>query len=283
MRSQLCPIIARRLPGNFLKHAIEVRQRLESDFIRDFADAQIWIEQQVLRLFDAHARDVVGEVQPGGLLEHLAKMERARVNRLGNLAEGQVFSLVFDDELFGARDRWRLGIVLLHQELIANQRDVLGENSQQLHNRIVLAWRNNLGVGVEALQLLGADVQTPFRHELGGARDLRLRRLPAQNLASLEEADQLLTLANRHGRINQANAAGRGVRLELRIFRKLLLGLEAGRASFALFSEQRTKTVLIAAAVIGQLPRFHRAKGDGKAGGFGEGAFVILVNFGSGE
>ena len=52
---QLPPVLRRRLAENLFEHAVEVRQRLETDFKRDFTDAQVRIEQQVFRLLDANA------------------------------------------------------------------------------------------------------------------------------------------------------------------------------------------------------------------------------------
>src|SRR5229473_538513 len=55
---QLPPIFRRRLAENSLEDAIEMGERLEADFVSDLADAQVRVQQQVLGLFDAHARDV---------------------------------------------------------------------------------------------------------------------------------------------------------------------------------------------------------------------------------
>ena len=59
-------------------------------------------------------------------------------------------------------------------------------------------------------------------------------------------------------------------------FRKLLLHLQAGRARPALFRQHGAQGILVALAVVRQLPRFHRAQRDGQAGGFAERLLVIL-------
>ena len=54
-RAQLLPVFGGRLAEDSFEHAVEMRQGLEADFKRDFADAQIGIEQQVFGLLDPHA------------------------------------------------------------------------------------------------------------------------------------------------------------------------------------------------------------------------------------
>ena len=68
------------------------------------------IEQEVFGLLDAHAREVIGEVDAGHLLEHLAEIERAGVDGLGDVAEAEVLGLVLLDELLGPGDDGRLGV-----------------------------------------------------------------------------------------------------------------------------------------------------------------------------
>src|SRR5437879_10830258 len=68
---QLSAKLRRRLAEDLLEDAIEVCERLEPHFVGDFADAQVWVQQQAFGLFDAHTRNVVGEVHTGYLLEHL--------------------------------------------------------------------------------------------------------------------------------------------------------------------------------------------------------------------
>ena len=54
--------IGGRLTKNPFERAIELRQGLKADVVCDFADAEIRVEQPVARVFQADARDVVGEL-----------------------------------------------------------------------------------------------------------------------------------------------------------------------------------------------------------------------------
>ena len=107
-----------------------MRQRLKSDLVSDLTNAQVGVEQQVPRLLHSHAREVVGEVGAGCLLEHFAEIEGAHVDRPGDLAQRQLIRLMLLDVLFGARDGRRLGVFPLNDELVAQHREVLGENAQ---------------------------------------------------------------------------------------------------------------------------------------------------------
>src|SRR4051794_8801709 len=59
---QLRPIFGGRLAKNLLKHAVEMRKRLESDFKRNLTDTQVRIQQQVLGFLDPDPRKVIGEI-----------------------------------------------------------------------------------------------------------------------------------------------------------------------------------------------------------------------------
>src|ERR1035438_1611915 len=87
--------MGRRLADCFLEHPVEVRERLEADLEGDFTHPQIGIEQEVLGSLDADARDVIREVQARRLLEDLAEIEGAGVDRFGNLPEAHGVGLVF--------------------------------------------------------------------------------------------------------------------------------------------------------------------------------------------
>jgi hypothetical protein len=77
-REQLRAVLGGRLAQQLLEDAVEMRERLEPDLERDLAHAQVGIQQEILRLFNANAGQVVGEVDAGDLLEHLAEVKRAR-------------------------------------------------------------------------------------------------------------------------------------------------------------------------------------------------------------
>jgi hypothetical protein len=95
-------IIGRRTAQHPFEHAVKMREGLKTDFVGDFADPQIGIQQKVSGFFNAHAGDVFREIDAGDLFELLAKIETAHVDRLGNLIQGKFLALVIIDELLGS-------------------------------------------------------------------------------------------------------------------------------------------------------------------------------------
>ena len=190
-------ILGGRLTRELLEDAVEVRERLEADFIGDFADAQVGVEEKVLGLLNADAGEVVGEVDAGRLLEHLAEVEGARVDRLGDHAQGEVLLVVLLDEVLGAGDHRRLGVGGADHDLVAHHAEVVGKDVEQVERGLVpLGWEHGR-VEVGRVQLLARLHDAPFSGELGGAVELRLGRLAAEDLAGLEIADGLVTSADR--------------------------------------------------------------------------------------
>ena len=112
-------IIRRRFAGNFFEHAIKMRERLETNLVSDFANAQIRVEQKILRAFDANPRDVFGKVEARALLEHLAEIKCAGVDSFGDLAERQIVSVILFNIFLGAGDHRRLCVVELNDDLVA--------------------------------------------------------------------------------------------------------------------------------------------------------------------
>src|SRR3569833_1273110 len=118
------------LAEHFFEDAVEVRQRLEPDFKRNLAHAQIGIEQQILRFFNPHPRQVIRKIDPGNLLEHFAKIKGTHIDGLGHLTERQVFGLMLLNVFPGASDGQGLSVALLHRDLVALDGKVLRENAQ---------------------------------------------------------------------------------------------------------------------------------------------------------
>jgi hypothetical protein len=50
------------LAKNPFKRAIEVRERLKPDVVRDLANAKVRVQQPIPRVFQPHARNVIGEL-----------------------------------------------------------------------------------------------------------------------------------------------------------------------------------------------------------------------------
>src|SRR5690242_21507896 len=74
---QLHAVLGGRLAKNLFEDAIKMCQRLKTDLKSDFTDAQVGIQQKVLGLLDPDARQIIGEVDAGNLLEHLAEIKSA--------------------------------------------------------------------------------------------------------------------------------------------------------------------------------------------------------------
>jgi putative heme iron utilization protein len=72
------------LAGDSFEHPVEVSQRLETNLKGDLADAQIGIEQQVFGFLDAHAREVIREIDARDFFEHFAKIKCAGIDRFGD-------------------------------------------------------------------------------------------------------------------------------------------------------------------------------------------------------
>ena len=86
MRGQFRPIFRGRLAEDFFENPVKMCQRLEPDLERNLADPQVPIEKQVPGFLNAHARQIVGEIDAGYLLEQFAKIKCARVDGLCHLA-----------------------------------------------------------------------------------------------------------------------------------------------------------------------------------------------------
>src|SRR3984893_19598005 len=114
--SEVPAIIARRPTGDFFERTVELRQRLEADLERDFADAQIWILQKIARLLDASAGDEFDEVQSSGLLEFFAEIIRAHVYHSRHVGQRKRFAIMLANVITRARDGFRLGVAALQRE-----------------------------------------------------------------------------------------------------------------------------------------------------------------------
>jgi len=61
-RCHVRPELSGGLAENPFECAIELREGLKAYFVCNFADAQIWVQQAVARVFETDARDVIGEL-----------------------------------------------------------------------------------------------------------------------------------------------------------------------------------------------------------------------------
>ena len=87
--------------------------------------------QQDFGFLDSDPCDVFCERQASGFLEELAEVVGAGVDGPGHLAQRQFLSLVLQDEFLGAGNDPRFSVFLVHQHLVADDGQVLGENARQ--------------------------------------------------------------------------------------------------------------------------------------------------------
>src|SRR5215203_4053400 len=117
-RPRLLAASRRGFAGDALEATVEVRQGLEARLISDLADPVVQIEQKQFGLFNPHAGDIVGEMEPGDLLELLTEVERADGGMTGNLAQGKIFLAMVMDVLPRAGHLRQLRDSFLQQDLV---------------------------------------------------------------------------------------------------------------------------------------------------------------------
>ncbi len=71
----LCPKVARRFAKHALVGPVKLCERLEPNVVSYLANPAIRVEELRPRIFDAHSRDIVGELQPGGSVEDFAEVK----------------------------------------------------------------------------------------------------------------------------------------------------------------------------------------------------------------
>lgn len=178
-------VASRGLGKKLAKDAIKMGERSKTNFKRDFTDPQVRVEQQILSFFDPNPCNVICEIYPGRFLKQFAEMEPAGVNHLRNLIEVDILSLVFLYVSFGPSDHWGFGILLLHDYLVSEHREMLGKNLKQGSRRLLLFLRHHPGGEVSILHSFSITAHTQFRQHCCGA--LKLTRCPllAKQLACL--------------------------------------------------------------------------------------------------
>src|SRR6266545_724533 len=75
-----------RLTKDTFESAVELRERLKSDVVGDFTDAQVRVEKPGPGIFQAHTGYVIGELQAGGFVENFAEMKYTRTRRLRHIS-----------------------------------------------------------------------------------------------------------------------------------------------------------------------------------------------------
>jgi len=85
-------VLRRRFPGESLKHAIELRERLKSNSEGDFTDTQTRISQEITRVLEPSVRDVVDKIYAGYPFEILTQIIRVHVYRFCDSGQGELFA-----------------------------------------------------------------------------------------------------------------------------------------------------------------------------------------------
>lgn len=85
-------VLSWRFARQFFEDPIELRERLKTDCERDFADAQIRIPQQITRILESDAGDVIDKIYARHLLERFTEMIRADIDCFRHLAERKFFA-----------------------------------------------------------------------------------------------------------------------------------------------------------------------------------------------
>src|SRR5260370_7243936 len=116
------------------------------------------------------------------------------------------------DELFGARDGGRFGVLLLDNELIANQRKVLSEYGKQAEHGVILFGGQNIGVKIGLLQLLQVNLEPPVKQLPGDTFKLFLGWFFGPDLPGLQKTNQFISQANWNGGFAEARKADGGLR-----------------------------------------------------------------------
>src|SRR5439155_2793272 len=93
------------------------------------------IEQKRFRFLYSYSLEVVDEIHPRRLLEHLAKVMPTDISRLGYAPEGERFCLMFLDELPCSRHVGGLVFFAPDHQLIRQNRKVLRKNTQEPQHR----------------------------------------------------------------------------------------------------------------------------------------------------
>ena len=88
MASSRRPVFRRGFARKPFESAIELRQRLEADFKRDFADPQIRNAEKFARLLDPRAGNVIDKFGAGHPFEFLAQIIRADGDEVRNSCQG---------------------------------------------------------------------------------------------------------------------------------------------------------------------------------------------------
>lgn len=121
-----CAVGTRRFFRKPFEDTIELRERLEPHSERDFADAQIRIQQQIARFVESGACHVIDKIYAGDLPELFAQMIRVDIDRFRHFGERELIGRMFVDEIPRFPDLHRLCPIVLR--LICSSHHCLSAN-----------------------------------------------------------------------------------------------------------------------------------------------------------
>lgn len=137
---------------------------------------------------------------------------------------------------------------------------MLGKNGQQSNERLVLLRCKEAGVEVGFPQPLEIDLSAKGQQGLRDFIELGAIRAVQQDLAGLEEGDELVADAHRHRRFAKAGKTLKRFRRELRFCFELLLKSVARGAGLVGLRHQGAKRVLDLAVKINDVHYFRRVQ-----------------------
>jgi len=115
--------------------------------------------------------------------------------------------MMFTNEVFCLGNHWRLGVIPLDEDLVAQHRQMFGKNGEQLDRRRVLFARDDPGCEVRFLQNAWLEVHSPTRQQIDGLSKLPLSRLPPEHRAGPQKANQPVPQPHRHHGLGQTGVA----------------------------------------------------------------------------
>ena len=216
-------------------------------------------------------------------MEQLAEIERAHVHGFGHLLQRQILRVIVVNELLGTSDDVRFSRFHPDQKLIADHRQVLGENAQQANKRGILLGRQDSRAQIRIPQFRRVHIHSPVADHPGRAVEISRRGLGQEDLAGVEETDELFAQAHGHSRLGYARATDHGVRLVDGLLAKLLPNSQTIGTGGALPGHDRAEPTLVFGCLVLKLPELDGPQAQGQPRRFSEDSLVILINRGLGE
>ena len=261
-----------------LEGAIELRERLKANVVRDFADALIRIQQLRAGVFESDARDVIGELLIRWPCGKLCRNER-RLHQLLLRRQSKIirFRLVPVDVLAGLKHERRLGVLRFNDQLIRQSLRVARQKMKSNRTmalylsggmsgflshalRISLVNRNTASLELRGLTLVASDFAGKWRKHLTNPQVSDDVHSPSftGTAVSVKPNGQVTVCGMQSGVIDH-----------------ILVRLQTNAESGGVFGEESAEWIFVFFAVMRELPKFQRPKHQRQASRFSENTFVI--------